>query len=125
VGDRLVASRPYRLGPVRTDSGDVHGLLSRGAVSAALDRYRGPLLPGSTAPGVRAARARLADEVRLAVLASARPDLLVRYTALPEAADDLGVWQACLALLPPGERRSMAAAQVQRLRAGGRGGARR
>ena len=126
VGDRLVASRPYRLlGPVRTDSEDVRGLLSRGAVSAALDRYRGPLLPGSTAPGVCAARARLADELRLAVLASARPDLLVRYSALPEAADDLAVWQACLALLPAGDRRAVAAAQVQRLRAGGRGALRR
>jgi hypothetical protein len=126
VGDQLVASRPYRLlGPVRTDAEEVRGLIAQGAVSSALDRYPGPLLPGSQAPGVRAARARLADEVRAAVLGSGRPDLLVRYSELPEAADDLGTWQACLAVLPPGARRSAAAAHVQRLRGGLRGSLRR
>jgi hypothetical protein len=94
-------------------------------VAAALERYRGPLLPGSQAPGVRAARARLADDLRLAVLATGRPDLLLRYSALPEAADDLGVWQACLAVLPSGARRAVAAAQVQRLRGGQRSPSRR
>jgi hypothetical protein len=125
VGDSLVGSRPYRLlGPVRTDAQDVRGLIAQGAVGSALDRYRGPLLPGSLAPGVRAARARLADDVRTAVLASARPDLLVRYSELAEATDDLGTWQACLAVLPPGPRRTAAAAPVQRLLSGRRGPAR-
>ncbi len=126
VGDHLVGSRPYRLlGPVRSDAEEVRGLIAQGAVGSALDRYRGPLLPGSMAPGVRTARARLADEVRTAVLTSGRPDLLVRYSELPEAADDLGTWQACLAVLPPGARRTAAAGQVQRLRGGPRGPVRR
>jgi transcriptional regulator of acetoin/glycerol metabolism len=126
VGDQLVGSRPYRLlGPVRTDAEEVRALLTRGAVAAALERYRGPLLPGSQAPGVRAARARLADDLRLAVLATGRPDLLLRYSELPEAADDLGVWQACLAVLPSGARRNAASAHVQRLRGGPRPGGRR
>ncbi|WP_138732409.1 GAF domain-containing protein [Modestobacter excelsi] len=126
VGDQLVGSRPYRLlGPVRTDAEEVRGLIAQGAVGSALDRYRGPLLPGSMAPGVRAARARLADEVRTAVLTSGRPDLLVRYSELAEAADDLGTWQACLAVLPPGARRTAAAGHVQRLRGGPRGPVRR
>jgi len=126
VGDELVGSRPYRLiGPVRTDADDVRALLTRGAVGAALDRYRGPLLPGSTAPGVRAARARLSDDLRRAVLTSGRPDLLVRYSELPEAADDLASWQASLAVLPPGTRRTVAAAQVQRLGGRPRGPGRR
>jgi len=126
VGDHLIGSRPYRLlGSVRTDAEEVRGLIAQGAVGSALDRYRGPLLPGSTAPGVRAARARLADEVRTAVLGSGRPDLLVRYSELAEAADDLGTWQACLAVLPPGARRTAAAGHVQRLRGGPRGPVRR
>ncbi|WP_369139157.1 GAF domain-containing protein [Modestobacter versicolor] len=117
VGDRVVGSRPYRLlGPVRSDAGDVRALTARGAVAEALDTYAGPLLPGSQAPGVRAARARLADELRGAVLGGGRPDLLLRYGALPEAAEDLATWQACLAVLPPGPRRAAAAARVQRLR---------
>jgi hypothetical protein len=121
VGDQLVGSRPYRLlGPVRTDAQEVGRLVARGEVGPALDRYRGALLPGSVAPGVRAARERLADLLRSAVLASARPDLMLRYSELPEAAGDLALWQACLAVLPAGSaRRSAAAAQVQRLRSGG------
>jgi transcriptional regulator of acetoin/glycerol metabolism len=127
VGDELVGSRPYRLlGPVRTDAQEVRRLLAQGALSAALDRYRGALLPGSAAPGVRAARTRLADSMRAAVLASGRPDLLARYSELPEAADDPAVWQACLAVLPPGSaRRTVAAAQLQRLRGERRGITRR
>jgi hypothetical protein len=75
---------------------------------------------------VRTARGRLAALVRSAVLTSARPDLLVRYSELPESADDLGVWQACLTLLPSGAAlRTVAAAQVQRLRSGHRGVSRR
>jgi hypothetical protein len=121
VGDQLVGSRPYRLlGPVRTDAEEVGRLLDRGEVGPALDRYRGPLLPGSVAPGVRAARERLTGRLRSAVLASARPDLMLRWSERPEAADDLGLWQACLAVLPAGSaRRNAAAAQVQRLRSGG------
>jgi hypothetical protein len=120
VGDELVGSRPYRLlRPVRTDVEEVRGLVAQGALSAALDRYPGALLPGSTAPGVRAARAQLAGQLRSAVLAARRPDLLIRYSELPEAADDLAVWQAVLAVLPPGSaRRPIAAAQVHRLRSG-------
>jgi hypothetical protein len=127
VGDELVGSRPYRLlRPVRTDVEEVRGLVAQGALSAALDRYRGALLPGSAAPGVRAARGRLADSVRAAVLASGRPDLLIRYSELPEAADDAVMWQACLAVLPSGAaRRTVAAAQLQRLRGERRGIGRR
>ena len=124
VGDELVGSRPYRLlGPVRSDVDDVRRLLGRGAVGAALDRYPGALLPRSEAPGVRAARAGLSAALRQAVLAGGRPELLIRYGRLPEAAGDLLFWQACLAMLPPGSGgRTAAAAQVQRLLMRGRRG---
>jgi hypothetical protein len=126
VGDELVGSRPYRLlAPVRSDADDVRELLGRGAVGAALDRYPGALLPRSEAPGVREARARLSGALKQAVLASGRAELLVGYAKLPEAADDLAFWQACLTVLPTGSaRRTAAAAQVQRLRMRSRRGLR-
>ncbi len=126
VGNELVGSRPYRLlAPVRSDADDVRELLGRGAVGAALDRYPGALLPRSEAPGVRAARARLSGELKQAVLASGRTDLLAGYGQLPEAADDLAFWQACLTVLPAGSpRRTAAAAHVQRLQLRSRRGLR-
>jgi hypothetical protein len=126
IGNELVGSRPYRLlAPLRSDADDVRELLGRGAVGAALDRYPGALLPRSGAPGVRAARARLSAALKQAVLASGRAELLVAYGRLPEAADDLGFWQACLTVLPAGSaRRTAAAAQVQRLQLRSRRGIR-
>jgi hypothetical protein len=117
VGPDLLDSRPYRLlVPVRSDADEVRRLLARGSVGAALERYPGPLLPRSTAPGVRAARARLSTALRQAVLTARRPELLARYSALPEVADDVGVWLACRDALPTGSARwATAVAQLQRL----------
>jgi hypothetical protein len=123
VGADVVASRPYRLlGPLDTDLDQVRRLLGRGAVGPALERYPGAVLPRSTAPGVVAARRRVAALLRQAVLAGRRPELLLRYGALPEARDDVAVWQACLEALPPGSpRRPAVAAHVHRLRRTPRG----
>ena len=117
VGPDLLDSRPYRLlVPVRSDADDVRRLLARGSVGAALERYPGALLPPSSAPGVRAARARLSGALRQAVLTARRPELLARYSVLPEVADDVGVWLACRDTLPAGSPRWAAAvAQLQRL----------
>jgi hypothetical protein len=118
VGPGLVGSRPYRLrGRIETDLEQVRRLLGRGAVGAALERYPGAVLPGSRAPGVAAARERLAALLRQAVLRSRRPELLLRYAQLPEARDDVAVWQACLDWLPVSSpRRSAAAGHLLRLR---------
>ena len=118
VGPDLVGSRPYRLrGRIETDLEQVRRLLGRGAVGSALERYPGAVLPGSRAPGVAAARERLAALLRQAVLSSRRPELLLRYAQLPEARDDAAVWQACLEWLPVSSpRRAAAAAQLLRLR---------
>ena len=123
VGADLVGSRPYRLlGPLETDLDRVRALLDRGAVGAALDRYPGPVLPRSAAPGVVAARRRTAAALRAAVLRSRRPELLLRWTALPEARDDVAVWQACLEALPAGSpRRGAVATHLLHLRRGARG----
>jgi hypothetical protein len=118
VGADLVGSRPYRLlGRVDTDLDQVRRLLARGAVGSALERYPGAVLPGSHAPGVAVARERLSALLRQAVLRSRRPELLLRYTQLPEARDDVVVWQTCLEWLPPSSpRRAAAATHLLRLR---------
>jgi hypothetical protein len=55
--------------------------------------------------------------LRQAVLRSRRPELLLRYAHLPEAQDDVAVWQACLDWLPASSpRRAAAAAHLLRLR---------
>jgi transcriptional regulator of acetoin/glycerol metabolism len=121
LGAQLVGSRPYRLlGRVDTDLDQVRRLLARGAVGSALERYPGAVLPRSVAPGVAVTRDRLSAQLRQAVLGSRRPELLLRYSTLPEAADDAVVWQALLQWLPAGSpRRAAAVAQLQRLRGPG------
>jgi hypothetical protein len=118
VGADLVGSRPYRLRTRwESDLDQVRRLLARGEIGPALDRYPGAVLPASRAPGVAAARQRLSAVLRQAVLRSRRPELLLRYAQLPEARDDVAVWQTCLEWLPPGSpRRAAAATQLLRLR---------
>jgi hypothetical protein len=118
VGDNLVGSRPYRLlTRVDTDLDQVRRLLARGSVGSALERYPGAVLPGSHAPAVAIARERVSALLRQAVLRSRRPELLLRYAALPEARDDVVVWQTCLDWLPPSSpRRAAAASHLLRLR---------
>jgi hypothetical protein len=123
VGADLVGSRPYRLlARIDSDLDQVRRLLARGEVGPALDRYPGAVLPASRAPGVAAARERVRAVLRQAVLRSRRPELLLRYAELPEARDDVAVWQASLEWLPASSpRRAAAAAHLLRLRRGPRG----
>ena len=93
-------------GRVDTDLDQVRRLLARGAVGSALERYPGAVLPGSHAPGVAVARERVSALLRQAVLRSRRPELLLRYAQLPEARDDVVVWQTCLDWLPPSSPRA-------------------
>jgi hypothetical protein len=72
VGE-LVDAQPYRLNAeIRADFLDVEHLLERGRVTAALDRYAGPLLPRSRAPCVVARRDALAAAVAKARTATPR-----------------------------------------------------
>ncbi len=118
VGAEVVGSRPYRLlDRIDTDLDRVRRLLGRGAVGQALERYPGMVLPSSRAPGVAMARERMSALLRQAVLHSRRPELLLRYAQLPQAQDDVVVWQTCLEWLPPSSpRRAAAAAHLLRLR---------
>ena len=105
------------LGRVDTDLDHVRRLLARGAVGQALECYPGAVLPGSQAPAVATVRERVSALLRQAVLRSRRPELLLRYAQLPEARDDVVVWQTCLEWLPPGSaRRAAAASHLLRLR---------
>ncbi|TYP88054.1 GAF domain-containing protein [Blastococcus xanthinilyticus] len=120
VGAELLGSRPYRLvGRLTTDADQVRRLIARGEIGPALERYRGPVLPGSSAPGILLARDRLAGQLRRGVLGARRPELLLRYAQLPDGRTDAAVWQALLEVLPPGSpRRAGVAAHLQQLRAG-------
>ncbi|MET0932398.1 MAG: GAF domain-containing protein [Mycetocola sp.] len=96
-----IGSRPYRLHiGVDTDAGRLLGLLDRGAHRMALAGYRGPVLPGSTAPGVVEIRAEVSSRLRQTLLSDASVEVLLEYAATDEATWDSEVWRACLELLP-------------------------
>lgn len=95
LGHEVIGSRPYRLlTEVAADWHQVVADLARGDVVAALRAYRGPLLPASHAPGVVELRTDLHAQVRAAVLASGRSDLLSEWTHAAWGADDLEAWTA-------------------------------
>jgi len=117
LGPHVLASRPYRLQvDLDCDWSAVWSELASGNIAEALRRYRGPLLPQSEAPGVRRMRAELERGLRAAVLNSARLDLMVSWTRSRWGAEDLPMWRAQLALLPPNSPlRPLAVAEANRL----------
>lgn len=103
VGPLLSESRPYRLtAPLETDIDLVRGALGVGDVAGALSAYAGSVLPRSAAPGVARVRASLQDELRAATLASADPDLVARWTASDDGAEDWQAWQTLARVAPIG-----------------------
>lgn len=105
LGARAPLSRPYRTAaPLEADFTTVTRHLASGAVSAALHHYAGPLLPGSTAPGIVRLRRRIEDQARAAVIARADVGLLTDWVCAPWGADDPAVWRALAAALPPADR---------------------
>ncbi|RIH84255.1 hypothetical protein Mlute_01948 [Meiothermus luteus] len=112
-----IQSRPYRLlTPLEADFLKLQEALEQNRIQEALALYHGSLLPKSQAPGVEALRARLEEALVRAVLRSGEPGLL--YRLAERLRDDLRVWEACLATLPPRDPRYPAAqAWVRRLSA--------
>ncbi|AWZ07681.1 MULTISPECIES: GAF domain-containing protein [unclassified Streptomyces] len=105
LGSRAPLSRPYRAaGPLEADFTAVTRHLASGAVSAALARYPGPLLPASTAPGIVRLRRRIEEQARAAVIARADAGLLADWVCSPWGADDPEAWRALAAALPAGDR---------------------
>ncbi|MCU1446566.1 transcriptional regulator [Cryobacterium sp.] len=96
-----IASRPYRLETgIDTDAGRLLALLGRGAHRMALAAYRGPVLPGSSAPGVTEIRAEVSRRLRQTLLSDASVEVLLDYARSDEATWDNEVWRACRELLP-------------------------
>lgn len=118
LGADVLASRPYRFTvPLRADFLGALGALDRGAVRDAADDYRGPLLPGSEAPGVARIRHLIEARLRGAVLSADDAALLDEWTRTPWGGEDLQAWEALLATTADrSPRRPMIAARVGQLR---------
>ncbi|WP_274912026.1 GAF domain-containing protein [Streptomyces sp. WZ-12] len=118
----LLRSRPYRLtSPVETDLVTVERDLTNRHLVAALDAYRGPLLPSSEAPGIRRLRTALEDRMRRALLTTGDPDQLRAWAHTPWGEHDLEIREALVAALPersPARTASLAAAGRLRLEYG-------
>lgn len=117
LGEEVIGSRPYRL---QADlAGDWHAVrasLSSGDPVTAVRTYRGPILPTSQAPAVVALREQVEGELREAVLASRRVDLMAAWTRTSWGADDYRVWTAQRSLLPPGSAlEPLVRSQLERL----------
>jgi hypothetical protein len=115
-----IDSRPYRLtAPVELDAHHVTSLLDRGAHRVALAAYRGPLLPGSEAPGIERVRTELRARLREAMLGDAALDVLLDYAATEDGRNDAEVWIAALRLLPQrSPKRAGIVLQLERLAGG-------
>jgi hypothetical protein len=117
LGDHVLASRPYRLTcEVSSDWAAVGAQVTAGDLAEALRRYRGPLLPGSEAPGVDELRSDVHRALRAAILAAGEPEFLAGWTRTRWGADDLEAWQRLCAVLPAGSPlRPIAAATAAKL----------
>ena len=109
---------PYRLSrDVESDVARVKGLLDRGAVREAVELYGGPLLPHSEAPGVVRERDSLEVWVRQAVMTANDLETLWAWVQSASGREDVGAWKRLLSQLHFHDpRRSLAAAEVRRLR---------
>ncbi|KZF08226.1 MAG: transcriptional regulator [Rhodococcus sp. (in: high G+C Gram-positive bacteria)] len=99
-GSAGLASRPYRLvGELNSDVGDIRRALDRGDVEAALRIYTGPVLPGSSAPGIEEIREELRSRVQAALLRVGDPVLLAQWTSSIHGRTDVIAWEAYRATL--------------------------
>jgi hypothetical protein len=117
LGTESLASRPYRLDcEVTSDWSAVTARLAAGDVAAALQLYRGPLLPHSEAPEVARLRENLHGWLRSTVLADGGQELVVDWSQSRWGNDDLEMWRRQCAVLPThSPLRPRAEAMVERL----------
>lgn len=108
----------YRLTcDVDSDVRHVEGLLAAGRARDAAERYAGPLLPTSEAPGVVRERDRLDGWLRQAVMTADDPEAIWAWVQTSNGADDLPAWKRLLTALQFHDpRRARAAARVGELR---------
>ncbi|AWB91323.1 GAF domain-containing protein [Aeromicrobium chenweiae] len=106
LGPIGLQSRPYRVeGGIDTDAARVRDDLAAGRLRRAVARYRGPVLPASTAPGVERLRDELHMHVRSCLLASDDADALLSFADTGHGRDDYEIWQRVLSILPPSSPR--------------------
>jgi len=110
----------YRLSvDVESDVARVRALLGRGDVREAAEQYGGPLLPHSQAPAVVHEREALEGWLRHAVISAGDPEALWAWVQSRSGRGDVSAWKRLLASLDFHDpRRSLAAAELQGLRAG-------
>jgi len=95
------SSRPYRLAArLVTDADEVVHLLDTGAHRAALRAVTGPLLPGSSAPGVEGLRGDLARRLGESLRTSGSVEVLLQWVGTAQGADDELARRELLRLLP-------------------------
>jgi hypothetical protein len=118
LGDWL-DTEPYRVSvDVECDVAQLQGLLDRGAIREAAERYTGRLLPHSEAPGVVRQREALEGWLRQAVMMADDPEALWAWVQAPSGRNDLPAWRRLLANLDYATpRHSLVAARVAALRA--------
>ena len=111
-----IASQPYRIDePVSSDLTLLQSQLLKGDLDSAVDLYRGPLLPESSAPGVIDLREHLEESLRQAAMAS--PSVTAAFQLAETIADDLELWENARAKLPAGDpRHAVSVANVLRLK---------
>jgi hypothetical protein len=121
VGDRIESDEHhYRVrGGISSDFARVCGLLNRGEVREAAERYPGALLPASSAPGIVREREALEAWLRQSVMSAGDREALWAWLQAASGHVDLAAWQRLLSNLPfQDPRRSLAASRVGQLRAG-------
>jgi hypothetical protein len=113
-----IDTEPYRFSiDVECDIRRIQGLLDRGEVREAAERYNGILLPHSVAPGIVRERRDLDAWVRQAVMRAEDQEALWAWVQSPSGSDDLRAWKRLLVQLDFHDpRRSLAAARIQSLR---------
>jgi hypothetical protein len=109
---------PYRITfEVRFDVRAVRSLLDRGMIREAVERYGGPLLPQSEAPGIVRERNALEAWLRQAVMTSDDDEALWVWCQSPSGRDDRLAWHRLLGRLRYGDpRHSLVASRVAALR---------
>lgn len=110
LGEAVLLSRPYRLAGdagtgtgaplITTDWAELRHLVAQGRVGAAVELYRGPLLPVSQAPGIARMRHELHQSLRAALLHAKDPDALLRFADTEHGREDWEVWDAAYSALP-------------------------
>lgn len=112
-----ISSSPYRIDlPFRADFVELLDCLASGDFQAALNLYRGVLLPGSDAPAIIDLRQFIEESLKQAILASNDSDALIQLGTTLDA--DLEVWLSARASLPPTDyRQSAITARIRRIRA--------